>query len=290
MAAKLTFVLTLAGALIAAGLTLFGSGASPITDPVARAATVSAGAAGFVARISMTMTTPVSSAPLTATGEGTFDLAGHAGSLSMAMSFPDDPQIAQALGSSVLSMREIVDGTTVYMQLPGAVMQAMGAGGQSWVKIDASKVASLRGLASLRANPASQDPTQMLRFLRAASDSVVAEGRQRVDGFWTTRYRAQLDLDRVLAVLPTAEQAGARAALAPLEQSLPVHTIPLDVWIDANRLVRRFSEQLSMQPSSGGALAITFTMDIPHYGPEPRPTPPPAGDVRDLTALAGALG
>jgi hypothetical protein len=33
-----------------------------------------------------------------------------------------------------------------------------------------------------------------------------------------------------------------------------------------------------------------MTADLSNYGPQPRPTPPPAGEVQDLSGLASSLG
>jgi hypothetical protein len=69
----------------------------------------------------------------------------------------------------------------------------------------------------------------MLQYLRAVSDSIVAEGHERVDGLETTHYHAELNLDRVAAALPSADQAAAEKLLSAVQQAMPVSAIPVDI-------------------------------------------------------------
>jgi hypothetical protein len=279
------------GAVLAGlALTVFGSTTNKIVDPVAEAATLSSSASGYRMHMSMEIASPGLATPVTAVGAGTFDVRDRVGSMSLAMNLGVNPQVIQRLGSSTLRMREILDGATVYISLPSELTSGLGPLGKQWIKVDLTKFAGVPGLSSLQGSPGSSDPSQMLRFLRAASNSIVAEGQQRVAGFETTHYRAALNLDQVPGALPPADRGVARQALSTLEREVQVHAIPVDVWVDAHHLVRRIQMNLDAKLPNAQALHVGMTIDISNYGPQRRPALPAAGDVQDITGLAGIGG
>lgn len=287
---KVLASVALAAVLAGVAFAVFGGATSGVVDPVADAATVSSNAPGYRMHFSMQIASSASATPITGTGEGTFDVRDHTGSLSLAMNLGSDPQVIQALGSNTLDLREIVNGATVYLKLPAVAANALPISGKQWVAVDLAKLAGIPGLSSLDSNPLSSDPSQMLQFLRAVSDSVVAEGHQQVDGLETTHYRADLDLDRVAASLPSAAQGAAEQALSTLEKATQLHTIPVDVWVDAQHLVRRVEMTMAAGLPSGQTLDETMTIDVSDYGPQPRPALPPADEVANLSGLIGSGG
>jgi hypothetical protein len=268
---------------------LFGSDSSTLSDPVAQAATVSAAAAGYRIHMQITIPSPAAGAPITGVGDGFVDARDHAATITVAMSFGDSPQVAQVLGSSTLRMTELIDGTTVYMKLPAVTTGALGAPGKEWLKIDLAKSLHLPGLASLEGNPATGNPSEMLQYLRAVSDSVVAEGHQRIGGLETVHYHANISLDRVISALPPADRAAAQQAISGLEQIAQLHAIPVDVWVDSGHLIRRMRMTFGAVTATGQSTGFGLTMDFSDYGPQPRPSPPPADQVQDIGALAGSL-
>jgi hypothetical protein len=289
-APRLIAVLAALAVLAGGGFAVFGSTASKLTDPVAEAATVSSGIGGYRAHLSLQLVSSSMPGPITASGSGTVDARDHAGELTFAINFGSIPQVTQMLGSETLRIAEIVDGTTVYLKLLGQQAGVLAMLGQRWLKLDLAKALHLPGLSSLESNPATTDPSQLLQYLRAVSDSVVAEGRQVVDGFQTTHYRAYLNLDAVSNVLPPADQAAAQQSIGTLEQESGLHTVPIDVWVDARHLVRRMQEGIDTTLPSGQTFQMSMTLDLSDYGPQAPPTLPPAGDVQNLSTLVGSLG
>jgi hypothetical protein len=278
-------------AVVAIVLVLFGSSSTQLTNPIAQAATVSAGAPGYRMHMTMAITAPVLTAPITASASGIVDLRDHAASMSMSIDFSRLPQLAQALGSSTMQLGMIMDGATIYMKFPEALAaQVPALSAKPWIKMDLAKLTGVPGVSSLMDNPAASDPTQMLRYLRAASDSVADEGQQEVDGLATTHYRAELSIDRLPDNLPPSERGALRQALSKLQQATQMHDFPVDVWVDAHHLVRRIVLSLGFHLASGPVMQETVTGDLTDYGPQPRPTPPQADQVRDLTSLVGASG
>jgi hypothetical protein len=268
-----------------------GGAGSQLNNAVARAATASAGTPGFKLKMTIEMSSPVLNTPFTASGAGVMDLRDHAASMSMAIDLSELPQAVQALGSGTMRMGMILDSHVIYMNLPQTAANALpNLDGKQWIKLDLAKVRGLPGLSSLGNNPTMTDPSHMLQYLRAGSDSVTAEGQERVDGFWTTHYRAELSLDRLAANVPAAEQAPVQQALAKLEQAIQTHDFPVDVWIDARRLVRRMVMSIALHLPNGGQMDEAIRADLSHYGPQPRPTPPPTDQVQDLSSLMTGSG
>jgi hypothetical protein len=208
----------------------------------------------------------------------------------MAMNLAAIPQAAKALGSSTLRMEEIENRLTIYIKLPPAITSRSAAfHGKPWLKINLARAwqgLGIGGLSALANNPSSNDPSQFLRYLRGSSGNVTKVGTATVDGFRTTHYRAQIQLDRVADRVPAAERAQVRQSIAGIEQLTHVRALPVNVWIDRGQMVRRM--QFALQETiSGKTLTMAITLDIPQYGPQLPPTLPPASQVTDITANVG---
>jgi hypothetical protein len=283
-------VATVLAACALGAVALSGCGAANVVDPVAQAATVSNQVPGLKMSVQMRLSSPALPSAIDGTGSGTFDEANRSGAFNLSMDFGSIPQVAQLLGGSTVQLQEILQGLTVYVKLPAALAHSAGLHGKPWVKIDLARAAQglgIPGLSTLTNNPLSSDPSQYLRYLRATGSHVTQVGTETIDGRTTTGYRAQIQLDRVPNTLPAADRAQARQAIAAIEQMTHLHLLPVTVWIDGQHLVRRidlsFNETVSGQP-----LTTSIQIDIPEYGPQQPPQPPPASQVTDLTGqLAG---
>jgi hypothetical protein len=281
------------GIAAAAGLAfvLLGSSTNQLADPIAQAATLSSRAPGYRMHMTIDMSSPALPAPITASGGGVVDLRDHAASMTLAMNLDEIPQAAQVLGSTTMSMRMIMAGDVFYIGFPRAVTAAVpNLGGKPWIRVDLAKLAGLPGLSSLESNPATSDPRRVLDFLRAASNSVQAEGHQQVDGLTTTHYRAELSFQRETAMLPPADQAAMQQMLSRLQQSTGTDGFPIDVWIDGQHLVRRIVMTIDLHLPTGPSMQEVATIDLGDYGPQPQPTPPPSDQVQDLGGLIGGAG
>lgn len=275
----------------ALGLALAGCGSGSL-DPVAQAATKSATAAGYRIKFTLQISSPALPAPITATGRGRFDRPARSGSLVLDMDLGSIPQVSQVLGTSRLRLEELISATTVYIHLPAALRHRIPTLSAPWLKIDlasAGSSAGVPGLGSLFNNPTSTDPSQLLNYLRATSGGVTKVGTATVNGLQTTEYRAQVNLDKVPDLLPSAQQAQARQAIAAVERLTGLHQISVEAWIDAGNLVRRMHVTFDEKLPTGQALAVGVTADFVQYGPQPPPVLPPASQVTDLTGkLSGA--
>lgn len=284
------------GRLVAAGIALLvavgvayvalGSTNSPVADPIAQAATLSSGTPGYRMNMFLTMTSSAASTPVSVSANGIVDLRDQAASMSLAIDVSQEPQVEQELGSTTMQMAMILDHGTMYMRLPQALTNAVpGLGSKTWIKIDLGNASGVPGLSSVGDNPTMSDPSRVLDYLRAASDGVSDQGKQVVDGVLTTHYSAMVSLDQLSANVPADEQPTVQRALSQLEQSTGMDSFPISVWVDGRGLVRRVEMTMSMHAASGTAVQEELTEDFSDYGPQPRPTPPPAGQVTDLSSL-----
>ncbi len=258
-----------------------------------RAAFVSGNTSGYQMHFTLQLHSSALPQPINATGTGAFSVPDRSGTVALDMDLGSSPQITQVLGSSTLHLEEILDHTTVYLKFPQALASKIPTlGNKPWIKIDLAKAASaggLPGIGSLVNNPASSDPGQFLQYLRAAG-TVTQAGTESINGVQTTKYKATISLDKVANSLPPASRAAAQQGIAAIEKATNLHTIPTTVWIDDQNLVRRMQFTLN-ESVSGQNVASTVTVDFVKYGPQPKPTLPPADQVTDASSLAsGAFG
>lgn len=265
-----------------------GCGGGGVIDPVAQAATASANAPGSLMKFSIQFVSPALATAITGRGTGSFDVRDHAGSVSFDMSLGNEPQVIQALGSSTLHLDEVIRGLTFYIKLPSALTGRLPGITKPWMKLDLKNFASQTGvpsLSSLATNPVSSDPSQFLQYLRAVSGTVRYQGNEPVDGFRTTHYHALIDLNRVVDQLPPSSRNGVQQAISGLEKLISLKTIPVDVWIDGQHMVRRMQITIAETLPTGQSLNGQITLDVVKYGPQPLPSLPPANQVSDIGSL-----
>lgn len=288
-------------ALLAAGCGASSSGSSAehsaanVSDTsgaVARAASISGRASGYNMKLTMALSVSALPNPIAATGTGSFSTAARTGSLNLVLNLGSAPQIQALLGSSTLDIRELTDGSTFYVKLP-SILTGRLPGGKPWIKLDLAKAAGasgIPGISSLIDNPASSNPAQMLQYLRATSGAVKKVGTAQVNGRTTTEYRATIELRKYPSLVPAAQRGAAQQGVGALESQFKASSIPVTVYVDAENLVRRMHFSLAQQSASTGALAAQFTIDILAYGPQPKPTFPPASQVSNGASLLSQAG
>jgi len=208
----------------------------------------------------------------------------------------------------IIEMR-IVD-QIVYMKLPGFMASVFGAEPGSWIAIDPEAIAGATDLESLTELSDQSDPSQILSFLRSASDDVEQTGREEVRGEPTDRYEGTLDFARAFDSLPEDVQGefddrfGAEidGQLADLVDQLGLDEMPYTVWIDDEGRMRKLEitfdlgEVMSaageeMPPGLGSEFTMVF--ELYDYGVEVDIEPPPVEEITELdpsTLLGGALG
>jgi hypothetical protein len=187
--------------------------------------------------------------------------------------------MSASAGGQTATLDEVMDGTTIYLHVPKNARAGLPSG-KSWIKIDLDRFSggALRGAMSQQ-----QDPTATLKLMRQTTDVRVV-GRERLNGVGTTHYRGTIDYARLARSGPASVRKLAAQALRLSARP----RVPLDVWIDGAKRVRR--ERIVVATKAIGQSppqTQTMTIDFVRFGVDASAiAPPAAGDVYDATGAA----
>ena len=112
-------------------------------------------------------------------------------------------------------------------------------------------------------------------MLRAASKDVQAVGHANVRGVPTTRYAGKMDFRKALDAgldqleLSEAERARARDGMQALLEQLGSASLPFEVFVDEDGLLRRMTMYMSMKIQSE-RMSMRMSMDYFDFGVEGR--------------------
>jgi hypothetical protein len=177
-------------------------------------------------------------------GEGVFDTKNNRGEMTMTMDLSSLKAVG-AIGRAASTQHVIIDGSTMYMSSP---LFAGGLPGRKqWLKVDLAKLGKLADVdvGSLMQS-GSQDPTQMLRFLKGASGDVTKLGTETVRGEPTTHYKATIDFAKIPDTVPADQRAAVRSAMRELVRLGGSKTMPVEVWIGDDGLARRVATHMTI--------------------------------------------
>ena len=231
------FVVVLASVgVLAAGCGTKTAQAVSLTAAVTRTA-------GQTARIAVTTTMQMQSMSVSFTQTGVFDFTHSRGMISM-----QDP----------VGMTEVFIPPTAYIKLSG------GSGtlphGKSWVAVPAGMSEGPEG-SMLSPIGGGTDPADLLASLTAISNSVTSLGSTTVRGVPVNGFRVEIDPAKAAERVPSWE----RASFLEFTRSLGSGTIPVDVWVDKQNLVRQVKLSLSGgvgAPASGRMVEVTDFYDF----------------------------
>lgn len=288
--------LVLAGCAGGESGTTVVSGQPVSLEELSRSASTSAEATSGRFAFDMELAFPGADEALSFSGEGAFDKASERASFAVDMS-----AFAQLLGGFFNALGgsgakdapdfddpgswkiEVVqDGPVSYVHFP-AVSKRL-PDGKSWIRSDGKRV-NVDGfeLGELE-QFAGNDPRELLDVLRAAGGAVETVGTEDLRGVETTHYRVTIDPADYAKLNPSgsgepalAEQLTAQPGLAEL---------PVDVWLDAEGLVRKLTLSVSAtQAGSSDAGSASMSFELWDYGEDVHIDVPPAADVVDASAL-----
>jgi hypothetical protein len=232
------------------------------------------------ARVAMDMTMSTEQGTITMHGTGQFRLhSPAAGTMHLSMTVPT--------AGTTIGMDERILGTTIYMRSP--LLSRSIPNSRPWLKLDLERIGKQQGIdfAALM-DSGNSDPTQVLTYLDATSDTVVNLGHATVDGVATTRYHADIDLSKAMRVMvaraPAGQRKAVRSTYRTLLQESGTTSYPVDVWVDAGGYVRQMHMSVPMPVAQS---SMDMTMKLSHFGAPVHITPPPASQVTDLASLAG---
>jgi len=272
----------LPGLAAAIALALAGSGCgstSATLDPVAQAAEVTSQAGGAHIALAAQISAAGLSAPLTINGQGFFNYETQEGTIGLDMA-------GLPTTAGTLHMEEIFKSAELYIGSP--LFAGKLPGGAHWMKLDIARFGHALGLDLQSLTGGQSNPAQFLEYLKASGGTVTPVGHELVRGVPTTHYRGTIDLSKVADVLPGGNRAQVHAALAKVITQIGASSLPVDVWVDSARLVRRMAILISA-PAGGQNLRMQMSVELFGFGPTPAVTAPAQGDVYDATqaALAG---
>jgi hypothetical protein len=255
---------------------------------LAAARTVSAGSARMAMTMKMEM--PGAPGPIRLGAKGEFDFTGNRGRMTL-----DYSGLLEALGADAEQARGlmpdqmIMDGTVMYMRMPAL---ASVRPGKSWLRLDIVAMAAQQGLdtGALTSQLGQNDPSKFLEYLRGASERVTEIGPDEVRGVQTTHVHAVIDLTRAPDGLTDEQKAQYEQAIAQLSSQSGLTEIPVDVWVDADGLLRRMVMNAGFgAPDGSGPVSMLMTMDLYDFGVVVDVDAPSASKVVDFSEIA-ALG
>jgi hypothetical protein len=277
-------VLLLAALLV---LPACGGGDSVAADPVAEAATKTTEAGS--SRIEFTMAMEAVGRSFTMRGEGVFDYSPPRGRMTL-----DLGDLAELAGGKLGNGRIdfVLDGPAYYMKFPQVTERFFG---KQWLKIDLEEVGELTGADLGALQQVNQNPAQLMQFLRGASDDVEELGQEEVRGVETTHYRATVDLDEAaergaeIGELSDEMREQLKAEVERMKAQTGLETLPVEVWLDDDNLLRRMQMDLSFAVEDE-QVGLDMTMDYFDFGVDVRVAAPPADQTVDITELASQGG
>jgi outer membrane lipoprotein-sorting protein len=279
-------VLLLAAALVVSAC---GGGDSVSAAPVAEAATKTTEAGS--SRIEFTMAIEAEGKRFRMSGDGVFDYSRPRGRIMV-----DLGNLAELSRGALVNRRMefVFDGLTYYMRFPEGLPELHGLG-DKWLKLDLGEVNANTALDLGALQQVNQNPAQLLQFLRGTSDDIEELGQEDVRGVETTHYRAEVDLDEAakrgadIGEFSDEMREQLEAEIERVKRQTGLETLPVDVWLDQDDLVRRMRMNFSFG-AEGDQVGMDMTMDFFDFGVDVRVRPPAADQTVDITALAGGGG
>lgn len=246
-------------------------------DPVAAAATKTGAADSMRIEMNLTMAGPeFGSKPAAVKING----VAARGRSAMTMRMP-------AVGGMDLGQVEVrLAGSVMYIRMP--FLQAAAPQLKPWIKVDLRETGKNLGvdLDALMQLGNQTDPTKALDLLRAAG-KVEELGDATVRGVKTTHYKGTIDLERYVDQF--GKTAGNKAAARSLRKALEatgVTTMPVELWIDEDSLVRRMAYEQTVSAVAGQApTTIKMTMDLFDYGVDVKVVTPSADQTSSFQEL-----
>jgi hypothetical protein len=290
--ASLKLGLTILGsaAVLAAGATAgvaLGSpsraaGGSPILPALAKTSKAASGHFAFTIAITGVGT---SKAGFVVGGTGGFDTKHKVSTFTLNLGALSSVLGGATGGVSVPKTIDIVSiNNVVYVHIPALASKV--APGKEWLRFDA---ASIPASVTKTVNPSQLsklNPQQVLAQL-TSSLSVHKVGSATVRGTPTTQYRVNVNVTKVIGILPKAQQAAELKAL----KTAGIKSVPIDIYVSAKGYVRRVSislTNLKVQKGSAAA-AVKVSVDLYDFNHAVHVTAPPASKTADGSKLLNQL-
>ena len=188
--------------------------------------------------------------------------------------------------ADAVKQRIIFDGLIVYMR--SALFDQSLPAGKRWLKFDIKAIGKQAGFDAgvLLNQGGSQDPTQVLAYLKAASGDVTRVGSETVRGVATTHYKATIDFRKVPDSAPADQRAAVRRSIEQLIELSGASTAPIEVWIGKDGLARRIVTT-STTGTEAQRIKLRQRVELYDFGTKVDVAIPPASAVTDFGDLTG---
>lgn len=204
-------------------------------------------------------------------GRGRFDFERRVGEMTL--------ELIEGEGAGFGNAKAVFANSTVYYQLPAGAL----GGGKRWIQLDLQNVADASNVDFGPLVQGSQaDPTQYLLWLSALGPGITKIGEEDVRGVSTSRYRAAVDLNALEGQAPPGKEAEWAAYVQALRDRLGLASIPVEVWVDEDGLIRRFNHEYGFSAEGTTAVVTTELFD---FGVPVDVTAPPPDQVVTMTDL-----
>jgi len=282
-----------------------GAGDTVSLDQVANAAAATGKYSGV--RIDMTTTTSVPGIPgaITTTSAGVVDSRIKRGRMTIDMTdvrreaMSGIKGAAKRVGPPEAWRGEMVldfsKGRLVaYLRMP--FMTRLMKTSKPWVKFDYQRLGEQAGIDFQQFTTlGGSNPAQAVDYLRAVSGKVEARGHETVRGVETTHYHGTMDLQKYPNLVPPGRRDEMSKTIDQLIKLAGVRTIPADVWIGDDHLVRKmqYSYTMRIKDQRTGRRQprkMDLTMELYDFGATVAVALPPAGQVFDLATLIEKSG
>lgn len=226
--------------------------------------------------------------PLVLTGEAEADLEERRNRVTM--DIPEAFVMGGTGPGATQHVEMILDGSIVYYNFPFLTESTDSE--TPWVKVDLESLSpQLAGLQSVSSGQ--NDPSQTLNYLRGATGDLEVVGTEEVRGVRTTHYRGTVDLARAAERAPEEVREQVEASLEQLASQTDATTLPMNVWLGEDGLVRRvqYEYPLPQQTAGGsGEGSMVFDVELYDFGAPVDVSPPPPDQVTDIADLMPAGG
>lgn len=206
------------------------------------------------------------------TGTGAFNLENGNGTMSMDLPLG---------GLKLKTEARILDGTFYYKYTDesGAVQTP-----KPWLKVTPEDLLGQGGASALSSS--SSSPDSSLDLLRTSGADVTEAGKEQIRGVDTTHYKVQVSP----AEMANSGDPKVKAQGEELKKIYGETTIPADVWIDGDGLLRKMTMNLDLSKLAQGATqgSATLGFEFYDYGTPVDVVAPPADEVMDFKqAMSG---